>query len=102
MVDTNSLKTEVLEKRVEVSLELIRRKARQVVQQFREHPRIIPDEEITLCRYSDEGVMEQFRGALQEELNVYGYRISLVSRAEEQGYSINVDAFLGIPGNGKG
>ena len=97
-----TLKNEVLEGKIEVNLEFIRRKARGVVQQFREHPSIVPNDGITLCGFSDARVMGQLRDALHEELALYGYKIPLVPRNEEHGYSILVDDFLGIKGNGRG
>lgn len=74
----------------------IRKGAVEVVRQFVQYPHIKPPE-VTL--YSSNGdfdsmVLENFRVALLRELDGRSLSIPVVVRDKEQGYSIDLSAFL--------
>lgn len=103
METTSTLKSEILEARLDPKIVLLR--ARDVVQQFREYPRIVPQngKGITLYNPPEEpGVMERFFECLQQELAQQGYKVPIYKsdcskRDFSNGYTIDVAQFLKIP-----
>ena len=98
MDNTNSLKSEVLEIRAD-TYTIILSKARDVVQQFKLYPSIVPQNGQGITLYNSplrSGVMENFISCLQKELTAYGYDIPLFCRESAEGYSIDVAGFLKI------